>query len=100
MNQLGIKLDYYILNGQGASSEPLGILNTPGIGSTTFGGTATWQSVLSFENALATANADVPGARMAIVTTPGVRNKWKERCRRSHGCHDRQRQGSVGGRNI
>ena len=74
--QIGVKLDSFMLNGQGAGSEPLGILNTPGVGSVVFGGTASWAQVLAFENALATANADqdmAPG----WVTTPNVRKAWK-----------------------
>lgn len=74
--QIGIKLDYFLLNGQGAQSEPLGILNTPGIGSVTFGGTATWSKVLDFENALATANAD-QDMKPGWITTPSVRKSWK-----------------------
>lgn len=75
--QIGIKLDYFLLNGQGAGSEPLGILNTPSIGSVAFGGTATWQKILAFENALATMNADVTDAKFAWITSPAVRTAWK-----------------------
>jgi HK97 family phage major capsid protein len=77
-DQIGLRVDYFCLNGQGAASEPMGILNTPGIGATTFGGTASWSSVLSFEQALAQNNADtVPGARLGWITSPGVRSRWK-----------------------
>ena len=76
-SQFALKLDYLCYNGSGSSSEPLGIVNTPGVGSVNFGGTATWQSVLNFENSLATANAETPGAKIAMVTTPTTRNKWK-----------------------
>lgn len=74
--QVGVKLDYFMLNGQGAQSEPLGILNTPGIGSVVFGGTASWDKVLDFENALATMNAD-QDMKPGWVTTPSVRKAWK-----------------------
>ena len=74
--QIGIKLDYFMLNGQGAASEPLGITQTPGVGSVAFGGTATWPAVLQFENALATANAD-QDMKPGWVTTPNVRKAWK-----------------------
>lgn len=77
VDTIGIKLDYLMLQGQGANSEPLGILNTPGVGTVLFGGAATWTNVVSFENQLALANADVPGAKIAWVTTPGTRNRWK-----------------------
>src|ERR1019366_10686688 len=76
---LNIKTDYLMLQGQGGNSEPTGILNTTGVGSTTFGGAASWASVLAFENALALANADgVPNARMGFITSPSVRNRWKQ----------------------
>ncbi|HEV2350809.1 MAG TPA: phage major capsid protein [Terriglobia bacterium] len=72
---LAIKWDYMILQGQGANSEPTGIMNTAGIGSVVFGATATWAKVISFETALALANADA--GNMAYVTTPAVRGAWK-----------------------
>jgi len=73
--QIAVKLDSLILQGQGAGSEPTGILNTSGIGSLTFGGTATWSQITSFENALAKVNAD--GGKMGWAVTPNVRNRWK-----------------------
>lgn len=75
MKVLAIKWDYLILQGAGANSEPTGIMNTAGIGSIKFGGAATWAQILSFETALALANADV--GTMAYVTTPNVRGKYK-----------------------
>lgn len=72
---LAIKLDKLILEGSGAASEPTGVLNTPAIGAVTFGAAATWAKVVSFETALSLANADM--GRMAYVTTPNVRGKWK-----------------------
>jgi HK97 family phage major capsid protein len=74
--QVGTKLDYFMLNGQGASIEPMGILEPPGVGSVPFGGTATWPTVLQSENALATANAD-QDMKPGWVTTPNVRKAWK-----------------------
>jgi HK97 family phage major capsid protein len=57
--------------------EWMGILNTPGISSVQFGGAATYASILAFENALATANADQPGAKFGYLTSPSARNKLK-----------------------
>lgn len=68
MKVVAIKWDLMILNGQGAASEPLGIMNTPGIGSVTFGAAATFAKLVSFWTNIATANADV--GEMAYVTTP------------------------------
>jgi HK97 family phage major capsid protein len=67
---LAIMWDRLILNGQGAASEPLGILATPGIGSVLFGAAATYAKLVSFHTQVATANADV--GEMAYVTTPSA----------------------------
>jgi HK97 family phage major capsid protein len=75
MKVLAIKNDSLALVGQGAGSEPLGILNTPGIGSVTFGAAATWAKIVTFETALGLANAD--RGRMAYVTAPNVKGVWK-----------------------
>ncbi len=75
MKQLAIKWDYLILNCAGANSEPTGVANVNGIGSVTFGATATYAKAVSFETALANANADL--GRMAFVTTPATRGAWK-----------------------
>jgi HK97 family phage major capsid protein len=75
MKVLAVKWDYMILQGAGANDEPLGIFNTPGIGSVLFGGTTTWSKVLAFESALSLANADE--GNMAFVTDGAVRAAWK-----------------------
>ena len=75
MKVLALKWDLLILNGQGAGSEPLGILNTPGIGSVLFGGSATFSLLVAFETALAVLNADA--GNMAYATTPSVRGTLK-----------------------
>ena len=75
--QLALKWDYLALQGQGGA-EPNGLLQTTGIGSLNFGGTASWQEIQNFENALATSNAlAVPGAKVGWATTPSVRSRWK-----------------------
>jgi HK97 family phage major capsid protein len=76
---IGVKLDRLILKGQGANSEPTGIMNTAGVGAVTFGGAATWANVLAFENNLAGQNADIGALGWAIST--GTRNKWKQASR-------------------
>ena len=75
MKQLAIKWDYLILNGAGSNSEPTGVANVNGVGSVTFGTTATYAKAVSFETSLANANADM--GRMAFVTTPATRGAWK-----------------------
>lgn len=77
MKVVALKWDSLILNGQGGG-EPTGILNTIGIGSLIFGGTATWQQILNFEGNLSAANAlGVPGASIGWITSPSVKTRWK-----------------------
>ncbi len=75
MRVLAIEKDRAAINGLGANGEPLGILNTTGIGTVTFGGAATWAKAIAFETAVANANADV--GQMAYLTTPNTRGVWK-----------------------
>ena len=75
MRVLAIEKDRAAINGLGAAGEPMGILNTTGIGSVTFSAAATWAKVISFETAVANANADI--GRMAYLTTPTTRGVWK-----------------------
>jgi HK97 family phage major capsid protein len=72
---LVLKKDLMALNGIGAAGEPVGIINTTGVQSVTFSAAATWAKVLSFESKLAQANADM--GRIAWMTAPTVREKWK-----------------------
>jgi len=75
MTVLAIEKDRAAINGLGANGEPLGILNNTGIGTVTFGATATWPKVVSFETQVANANADV--GPMGYLTTPNVRGAFK-----------------------
>ncbi len=63
-----IRLDYLGFNGAGANSEPLGIINTPGVGSVTFGAAATYAKLVAFETLINAANS--MGGSRAYVTTP------------------------------
>lgn len=75
MKQLALAKDLAAINGLGSGGQPLGVMNTSGVGSATFGATATWGKVVSFETLVAQANAD--RGSMAFLTTPGVRGAWK-----------------------
>lgn len=72
---MALKRDYLGLNGQGANSEPMGLLNTPGVQSITFGGPATFAAIVSMQTALGQMNAD--RGNLAYITTPGVQGKLK-----------------------
>lgn len=75
---MAIKKDLAIINGSGASGEPLGILNQASVGTVTLGTTSgtAWAKMLSFETALGVANADQTGTPV-FVTTPATRGNLK-----------------------
>lgn len=73
---MAIRKDLAKLTGAGTAGEPLGIANTTGVQTVTFGAAATWAKILEFETDLATANADQTGTPVWL-TSPGVRGKWK-----------------------
>ena len=70
-----LRLDYLGFNGSGAASEPMGIINTPGVGSVTFGAAATYAKLVAFETAINAANST--GGNRAYVTTPTAKGTLK-----------------------
>lgn len=74
MTVLAIEKDRACLNGLNAAGEPLGILNTTGIGSVTFGAAATRAKCLAFQTAVANANA--MSQRGAYISTPSTAAVW------------------------
>ncbi|MDB6023112.1 MAG: Caudovirus prohead protease family protein [Pedosphaera sp.] len=72
---LGVLMDHLSLFGQGAGNEPLGIFNTPGVGSVVFGGAADWSHVLNFEKQISLASAD--GESLGWGISPNTRSRWK-----------------------
>lgn len=70
---LGIAKDLAAIQGIGGA-QPLGIINTSGIGAVTFGATATRAKAIEFQTDLATANAS--RGTLAYLTSPGVAGKW------------------------
>jgi HK97 family phage major capsid protein len=75
MNDLGavvaLAVDSAAINGSGASGQPLGIVNTAGIGSVT-GTTLAYSGVLEFQTDVLAANALVNPASAGYVSTPAV----------------------------
>ncbi len=76
-SMISLKLDSLYYYGSGGGSEPVGIVNTAGVGAVNFGGAATYAKIVDFEGSLAASNADTTGAKLAYVTSPLVRTKWK-----------------------
>lgn len=75
MRVLAIAKDLAAIAGLGAAGQPLGIMNTTGVKTVTFGAAATWAKVVEFETAIADENADI--GSMAYLTTPATRGRWK-----------------------
>lgn len=75
---LALKWDILGLNGSGAASEPLGVMNTPGIGSITFGATPTYAKIVSMETTVRAANVRTANAGpLSYVTTPTSKGTLK-----------------------
>jgi HK97 family phage major capsid protein len=70
---LGIAWDKFMLFGSGTNSEPSGLLHTDCVGSLLFGGAPSFGKLISFETALASANAIQPDSRCAYLTSPATR---------------------------
>lgn len=71
MAVLALKKDILGLNGQGAASEPLGIMNTPGIGTVTFSATPTYIKMVLFETIIRALNVMGPLAYVSTSATKG-----------------------------
>ena len=70
-----VGLEQGALAGTGTNGQPLGLFLTSGTNVITFGGPATWNTVLNFEQAAAAQNADDDA--VSFIANPGVRLRWK-----------------------
>lgn len=75
MAVVALNWDYLGLNGSGAGSQPTGVVNTPGVGSVTFGAAATYAKLVSFETALNAANSR--DGKRAYITSPTAKGVLK-----------------------
>ncbi len=66
----GVAIDTAVLNGSGASGQPLGLLNTQGL-STQSGTSLAWSGVLAMKKNAALAN--VPDGTTSFISTPTIR---------------------------
>lgn len=74
-----IKQDNLCLNGVGGLGEPVGLLNTTGVQTVTFGAAANWSKILDFSKKLK--ESKVPIANAGWLSTPAVEAKWKQAVR-------------------
>ena len=70
LRTIGTLVDVAVFNGSGSSGQPLGLLNTTGIGATA-GASLDWDDVLGMQQTVAEANADDAG--VSFIATPAVR---------------------------
>lgn len=76
--QLSIALETAAVNGSGSGNQPVGVLNTSGIGAVaigTNGGAPTWAHMVGLETALTASHADT--ASLAYITNGAVRGKLR-----------------------
>ena len=73
---IAVLMDRMTLWGQGAADEPLGIVNTPGVGTVTYGGATDWTHILANEKAVSDLDFDDEG-KLGWAISPSTRNKWK-----------------------
>jgi HK97 family phage major capsid protein len=72
---LAIAKDKAAIQGAASAGEPVGILNTTGVNSVSFGGAPTWAKIVDFEK-----ETDIDNALMGTIgylSTPATRAKWK-----------------------
>ncbi len=70
--QIAIKIDSMGLNGSGANSEPLGIMQQPGINSIVFGAAATYAKIVSMETSIRKQNIYDPVSFVSTSNARGV----------------------------
>jgi HK97 family phage major capsid protein len=74
---MGIEEDRVSWTGSGASGEPLGIMNTTGVGAdVTFSGAAVWADLINFEYYIE--NANVRTGQLVFATTPLTKSYLKQ----------------------
>lgn len=69
--EIALKIDYLGINGSGAGNEPLGVMNTPGVGVVVFGGTATLGEIISFETTIRQQNVYDPIVYISTSSSRG-----------------------------
>lgn len=75
LDGLALGIDYAGLLGSGTANQPLGLMNTSGIGAITLSATPTWLQMIELETDIAEANADANG--IANVMRPSMAGELK-----------------------
>ena len=74
---LAVAISEAAISGSGSEYQPLGIFNTSGVGSVTFGGAATYAKIVEFETDVEAANVDIDPATTAYLIDAATKGKWK-----------------------
>ena len=72
--QIALQIDEYGIAGSGANSQPLGVLNQPGVFSQIFGGTPTIALIEAMATKIRASNIREP---LAFLTTSNTRGRWR-----------------------
>ena len=83
LSAIALGVDLAVLEGTGTGGQPLGILNTNGVGSVVSGGTLTWGNIVDLETQLSAANA--ANGSLAYLTNTKVRGKLKQTLKADNG---------------
>lgn len=75
--QIAIKQDLNALSGTGSANQPLGLMNTTGINTITFGAAATFGKMVDMETEIDTDNALM--GTLAYAITPAAKGKLKQK---------------------
>ena len=78
--QLALGLDEAAIVGSGIHNQPLGIMNTPGVGSVAIGangGAVTWSHIVGLESLVGEANADENAIGLGYLTNASVKGAMK-----------------------
>jgi HK97 family phage major capsid protein/ATP-dependent Clp endopeptidase proteolytic subunit ClpP len=74
---LAVAISEAAIKGSGSEYQPLGIFNTSGVSSVTFGGTATYGKIVEFETDVESANVNIDPTTTAYLIDAATKGKWK-----------------------
>ena len=80
LSEIALGIDQAAISGTGTNNQPLGILNTPGVGDVAIGlngGAIGWNHVVELETIVSEQNADQSAPTLAYLTNAKCRGKLK-----------------------
>lgn len=74
--QQAVAVDAAIIGGTGNAGQPIGVLNTAGVGTVTYGGTVTWAKIVQQLQDIENANAVL--GKLTWLVNPSTKGKWRQ----------------------